>query len=456
LKIKRVKWKDHPVLGDLLLDFENASDGKPYGTIIFAGENGVGKSTVLWDLSSFLNLGSFKYFEYIEYIANGKNLKVVPTTDGNTHPNFFDLIDQSGSPTKIRADRNLNRQLVDSNVEDLRHYGCVFSRARSDYKTEKIVSTTASELDKDRYDLDERDNFTSLKQLIVDIVNQDHSDYAAQNQLLGAHPKTWDAFFVDSKLARFQSSFDNFFERLAYDRVVDEGGEKLIKFKKNGKSIPIDSLSTGEKQIVFRGIYLLKNSKALTNAAVMIDEPELSMHPKWQTRILKYYKDLFTPLGGGQTAQLFVATHSDHVLKRALENQSDNVVIVLSETHGVIQAKKIDAPAVLPSITSAETNYLAFDLISNDYHIELYGYLQDKKALRTVKDCDEYIKLNTHGFYNPGIHAKATSHTVGTRTTYYDTLPTAVRNAIHHPSSTNTFTDQDLKTSIELLIELCR
>ena len=48
-KIKAVKFIEHPVLGNLELNFCDAS-GNPVDTVIFAGENGVGKSTVLQSL----------------------------------------------------------------------------------------------------------------------------------------------------------------------------------------------------------------------------------------------------------------------------------------------------------------------------------------------------------------------------------------------------------------------
>ena len=129
-------------------------------------------------------------------------------------------------------------------------------------------------------------------------------------------------FIQHQKYFDLKNSFDTFFDSITYDKVADEQGEKSILFTKNGISIPVDKLSTGEKQIVFRGIYLLKNSKILQGAAIMIDEPELSMHPKWQRKILQYYKNLFTQ-NGQQNAQLFFATHSDHVLKEALTNNTD-------------------------------------------------------------------------------------------------------------------------------------
>lgn len=457
MKIKSVKWKEHPVLGNLFLDFFNNELNKPYETIVFAGENGTGKSTILEELSSFLNLGDFKNFEYVEYMLNGEIYKAIPTTDGNTHPTFFDLKDSNGTVTKIRCDKNNNVQDVKSNKTDLRHYGCVFSKARSDYKTQKITTTSTKTLDTEKYDIDTNDDFTSLKQLIVDVVNQDNSDYTETNKKLGQRPMTWDDFYQTSKMFRFTSSFDDFFDNLKYGKVDDIQGEKTILFIKNGISIPVDKLSTGEKQIVFRGIYLLKNSGILEGSAIMIDEPELSMHPKWQRKILEYYKGLFTK-NGQQKVQLFFATHSDHVLKEALSdiNKTTNIVITLENDNGTMKTKKIDLPSVLPSITSAETNYLAFDLASNDYHIELYSSLQNKESQHSVKSCDEFIK--THQNYDPKIHSKKSSYIPQSsgKEIHYNTLPTYIRNAIDHPDLTRQFTEEELRISIKLLIELLR
>jgi len=173
------------------------------------------------------------------------------------------------------------------------------------------------------------------------------------------------------------------------------------------------------------------------------------MHPKWQKNILKYYKGLFTE-NGNQKVQLFMATHSEYVLENALSDRSQNLVIVLSENNGVIQARRIDAPSVLPSITSAETNYMAFDIVSNDYHIELYGWLQDKTSTPRVRDCDTYIQAQNPP-YTPAIHEKQSNHGA----TQYFTLSTFIRNAIHHPDPTRTFTEDELRRSIELLRRLC-
>ena len=49
-------------------------------------------------------------------------------------------------------------------------------------------------------------------------------------------------------------------------------------------------------------------------------------------------------------------------------------------------------------------------------------------------------------------HARPSSH----GTTTYQTLPTFIRNAIDHPDPSRSFTQEDLRISIELLIKLCR
>lgn len=448
MKITKVKWRNHPILGDLELDFKNGATNEPFNTILFAGENGTGKTSILETISTFLNLGSFQFFDFLEYKVNGQLYRAIPQTDNPGHFSFFDIQNPDGTVRKIRSDSHNNRATINGDNLDVRHYGCIFSKARADYKTQQIKSTTTKKLDTEKYNVDNEDDFTSSKQLIVDVENQDYSEYVETNKALGANPKSWDEFYLTSKVFRFKSAFDGFFEKLKYDKVVDSGAEKSIIFKKGAKSISIDNLSTGEKQIVFRGIYLLKNSNNLQGAAIMVDEPELSMHPKWQRNILKYYKDLFTT-GGVQKAQLFLASHSEHVLKDALTDSANNLVIVLWDDNGVIKSKRIDAPSVLPTITAAETNYLAFDIVSNDYHIELYGWLQDKAGGLNVKACDNFLKARPE--YIVATHYKPSSHGATT----YDTLSTFIRNSIHHPDPARVFTEAELKTSIELLIELC-
>lgn len=251
-------------------------------------------------------------------------------------------------------------------------------------------------------------------------------------------------------MSRFKKAFNDFFDKLEFEKIDSNSlDEKKIVFNKNGKEISIDDLSTGEKQIVFRGAQLLRNANNLTDGIILIDEPELSMHPRWQAKILKFYRDLFKK-NGKQSSQIIIATHSEYVLRSALEDRDNALVIVLTEEGGAITAKSITAPTVLPTITAAETNYLAFNIASIDYHIQLYGHLQLISGKSSIKDCDTYISNNS--LYDAAKYGRPSSY----KSTTYQTLPTYIRNAIDHPDSGNTFTDEELRISIEFLIELLK
>lgn len=454
MKINKIKWKNHIVLGNLELDLTNLATSKPFNTIVFAGENGTGKTTILKSISDFLNGGSIESIDYIDYIINGQTFQAIPPAnlDHNQY-GFYQIKDNVGNLVSIDTGNGNGVGKFGINPNEIRHNGCVFSKARADYKTNKITSTTTQSLDVTKYENDQLDDFTSLKQLIVDTQNQDNNTFAS---LAANNPKkgiTWNSFYQSSKMFRFNNAFDNFFEKIKYDKVIDDNAnqDKKIMFLKNLVPISIDDLSTGEKQIVFRGVYLLRNSKLTNDTAIMIDEPELSMHPKWEKKILQYYKNLFTDYTGIQKSQLFIATHSEHVLSAALADKDNDTLIITLNEHlvGTVTANKLsqNTKQVLPSITSAEINYLAFDIVSNDYHIELYGYLQVKIGDKNVRETDDFIIR--HSNYNSNLYRESKHNK-----TTYKSLSTFIRNGIHHPARTRVFTEEQLRMSIEFLRDI--
>ena len=211
-------------------------------------------------------------------------------------------------------------------------------------------------------------------------------------------------------------------------------------------------LSTGEKQIVFRGAYLLKNSGKMEDGVVFIDEPELSMHPSWQRKILSYFRNLFKDVAtGNQKAQLFFASHSEYVVASALENPNDVVVIVLTENGGVITPRKITTPIVLPTIVASEVNYAAFGIPTIDYHIALYGAIQAKYNKQKIADCDTFIE-SCVPYYDSQLHERITTNPNSGR--QYKTLPTKVRNRIDHPDTAPAFTFEEMEDSIKLMRDI--
>ena len=171
------KWNNHDILGNLELDFTKP-DGTAYNTIVLAGENGTGKTTILETLSTFLNLGSIEAFEYISYVADGIPYTITPIPDENTQTRHHVRKNELDKTTKIiRTNRYNNPQLIDSDHSDLRHYGFSYSKARSGFNTQKVKFTTIQQLDSEKYENDSTDDFTSIKQLIIDIDAQDNSEW---------------------------------------------------------------------------------------------------------------------------------------------------------------------------------------------------------------------------------------------------------------------------------------
>ena len=148
--ITKVKWRNHAVLGDLELDFTKA-DGTPYNTIVLARENGTGKMSILDTLANFLNGVSFEPFKSISYTVNGNDFTAFRTTDEQARLGYYDRINNTtGTHTRIRSNINFDNEKINEDADDIRHYGCAYSRAKSGFRTNPVKSIDASELDSNR------------------------------------------------------------------------------------------------------------------------------------------------------------------------------------------------------------------------------------------------------------------------------------------------------------------
>ena len=167
MKIRKIKYNNHQVLGNLELDFVNPATGLAFDTIVLIGENGTGKTTILTTISDYLNCISLRPFSYIEYDADGHQYRIEPIQNGNP---CFHTRREIGSDLQetIRRDTGNDPNTMYSDKKDLRSYASVFSKARADYQVNKIGSISTKTLDSDSEERDENDNYTSLKQLIVD------------------------------------------------------------------------------------------------------------------------------------------------------------------------------------------------------------------------------------------------------------------------------------------------
>ena len=437
MKLRKIKWANHPVLRNLELDF-TSPEGNACDTIVIAGENGLGKTTILETLYSFLREGTITPFEHIEYEVDGGVYKAFPLENTSIH-SFFNIEDRaSGTVTPIRCNRSTTPQNIVNNPLDPRHYGCAYTKAQAEYVTKKIDRIATSTLDNDAYKDYAKADAASLKQLLVDIQNLDNTEF---REFARAHngdvnlESTFNEQFA--KMQRFASAFNQFFEELTYRGIEQKDGAHEIVFEKHGHLIGLDDLSTGEKQIVFRGTFLLKNLNSMLHGVVFIDEPEISMHPRWQKKILDYYRNLFVS-GDNQMAQLIVATHSGGVVASAVATNNARV-ITLQANGGSVTLGEANTPLLFRG-NANEINYLTFGTDATEYHDVLYGCIGFEGWMGDYKNGRATVTYNRQ-------------HRDGSVTVENICLSEKIRHMIHHPENAHNapFTVDEIQESIDTM-----
>ena len=197
---------------------------------------------------------------------------------------------------------------------------------------------------------------------------------------------------------------------------------------------------------------ITSNGKEDASKPIMffIDEPETFLHPQAQNRLLDSLEKI------SSQSQVFIITHSPYLLKKyKKDTHSLNVFSKSSPFNKAEESKAFDLFGS-SSPTWGEINYYAFGVISVEFHNELYGFVQAKAILEDEKnysedDFEQY--LVGKGVVQDKAYVRLKKD--GTTQNQTRTLPTLIRNTIHHPENTNnSFTDEDLKNSIELLIPL--
>ena len=212
---------------------------------------------------------------------------------------------------------------------------CIYSIAEVNFHNEKITAVTSMELDDEKKSEKQTAELSKkITQLLVDIKSSDDADLS---DWVSSNPgKIPPEEIKEKRMKRFKNAFKYIFEDdLCFDRIKNENGHKEIYFKRKDKLISIDSLSSGEKQIIYRGSFILKNITNLVNSIILIDEPELSLHPIWQQKIIEYFRRMCLDENGNQVCQMIVSTHSPFIL-HSNERKNDKVIILKRNDNGEI------------------------------------------------------------------------------------------------------------------------
>ncbi|MEX6691215.1 AAA family ATPase [Danxiaibacter flavus] len=352
MKIRHIQFDKHPVLGDLNVNFID-ENGNSVNNIIIAGENGTGKSVLLSEIYEFTHLA-----------ITAIDSPTVITAEFEFSPIEMQSLQASNSAfaregltnilTIVKSCRPIN------NYEQIKIYGktkdgsillgdgtlvrrdtiilrSIYSDVEINFNPQSIKSVTNADVDR-AHNGSQRSNSklsTEIAQLLVDIQNSDAIEFTNWAKEHVGQPI--DESKMNIRTRRFTNAFHSIFPNKRFVGIQNGEQGKKIVFEENGKTMTIEQLSSGEKQIVFRGSFLLKDYNLTKGAVVLVDEPETSLHPRWQLEIMNFFRKLFTTDEGVQTSQLIVTTHSPFVVHNS-KRIEDKVIVLEKNNQGKIVA----------------------------------------------------------------------------------------------------------------------
>ena len=108
---------------------------------------------------------------------------------------------------------------------------------------------------------------------------------------------------------KFIQIINSFIKDTGKKLYIDQVGHLFIK-RPNGRDVSIDALSSGERQIVilFANVMFNRFTSESQENILIIDEPELSLHIKWQEIFIE------TLLTASEKTQFILATHSPDIV----------------------------------------------------------------------------------------------------------------------------------------------
>lgn len=200
------------------------------------------------------------------------------------------------------------------------------------------------------------------------------------------------------------------------------------------EDIPINKRGSGVKRLILLNFFRAEaerrqQEKHVTDIIYAIEEPETSQHPSHQRKLI----EAFIELSKTDNTQIILTTHSPSIVK-LLEFEH---LKLIKEDDGIeiVNVEQADLP--YPSLN--EVNYLAFEESNEEYHNELYGYIESEQLL------NDYKLEKTTILYKKEFRGN-TSEIQIIQSEY-------IRHQIHHPENTQNsrFTNNELQESIGVM-----
>jgi len=201
------------------------------------------------------------------------------------------------------------------------------------------------------------------------------------------------------------------------------------------ENIPINKRGSGVKRLILLNFFRAEAERRLetsnsTSVIYAIEEPETSQHTINQKLLVEAFK----ALGATDSTQVILTTHSATIVKQ-LDYTNLRMITCNANSSRLVQRL---TPGILHYPSLNEVNYIAFGEVTEEYHDELYAFLEFHQWLRDYRngrDQLSYIRLNNNGTTQNEQHI----------------LAVYIRHQIHHPENhlNPRYTPAQLQQSIE-------
>jgi predicted ATP-dependent endonuclease of OLD family len=202
------------------------------------------------------------------------------------------------------------------------------------------------------------------------------------------------------------------------------------------EDIPINKRGSGVKRLILLNFFRAeaerrKAEENIPSIIYAIEEPETSQHTEHQKKLIKAFLDL----SNTANTQVILTTHSAALVKE-LEFQHLRLVKLNNTNKTIVKV----LPNSLPYPSLNEVNFLAFSEITEEYHNELYGYIELENEMTNFRAGKATVA------YNRQRHD-------GSIVVENIILTDYIRHQIHHPENTNNtrYTFQQLSDSVNLM-----
>lgn len=423
---------------------------KGSGLTILVGENGVGKTSILEAIalplisykSDSLELNDFCDIDHnveIEIEAND-NFSVKKIIRGSFDAKGFKFT------AKIRQ-QNSTKFMVGTAVNDTLYIpadGVSIAEGSADLRTSvanpfagsRFNDTEYVYIDKTRTKNLESGMFSASRfDRILDNFNFQYLQ-ANENHPLAIHQTITELIGADSISNELLSEAFKDFERKTGYKVSLNFVDDALPYKKaylgftdlGHEQIPINKLGSGYQMflsLISQQKLSLQSGKKLI---LLIDEVELHLHPKLQKELVDILLEY------SKNSQIILTSHSPELLKDLQKNKHHKInVLVRDGTKITVNPVQ---KYVLPMPTISETNYVAFNLASMEYFIELYNYLGELNNVSSVAAIDRLLAAD-------GMSLLSWERDDGPPQSL--TVISCTRNKFHHPANTHNDSRIDLR-----------